>query len=50
MIFKEMDYNGSGNSEVICFKEFDDGTAVAILNVRGSHPCAYIQFEGIEEL
>lgn len=50
MIFKEMDYNGSGNSEVICFKEFDDGTAVAILNIRGSHPCAYIQFKGIEEL
>ena len=50
MIFKEMDYNGSGNSEVIYFEEFDDGTAVAILNVRGSHPCAYIQFKGIEEL
>lgn len=50
MIFKEMDYNGKGKSEIICFKEFDDGTALAVINVRGSHPCCYIQFPEINKV
>lgn len=50
MIFKEMVYNGKGKSEIICFKEFDDGTALAVINVRGSHPCCYIQFPEINKV
>ena len=50
MIFKEMVYNGKNKSEIICFKEFDDGTALAVINVRGSHPCCYIQFPDINKV
>lgn len=29
---------------------YDDGVAYAVFNIRGSHPCAYIQFPGIEKV
>lgn len=47
---KEMEYNGSGKSELLYMEFFDDGTALAVVNTRGMHPCAYITFKGIEEV
>lgn len=46
--YKEMDYNGSGKSELLYHQEFSDGTALAVINCRGSHPCGYIKFPGVE--
>lgn len=46
---KEMAY-GSGKSEVLFRCDYDDGTALAVVNTRGSHLCAYITFPGIEDI
>ena len=48
-IMKEMDYNGSGKTEIL-YVETDGDFALAVLNIRGSHPCAYIQFPEIEKI
>lgn len=48
-IMKEMDYNGSGKTEIL-YIETDGDFALAVLNIRGSHPCAYIQFPEIEKI
>ena len=47
---KEMIYSGNGITELLAIEWFNDGTAYAVVNVRGSHPCAYIQFPGIEKI
>ena len=47
---KEMIYSGNGNTELLHVEWNDHGQALAVVNVRGSHPCGYIQFPGIEKL
>lgn len=47
---KEMIYSGNGNTELLHVEWNDHGQALAVVNVKGSHPCGYIQFPGIEEL
>lgn len=47
---KEMIYSGNGITELLAIEWFNDGTAYAVVNVRGSHPCAYIQFPNIERI
>lgn len=47
---KEMIYSGNGITELLAIEWFNDGTAYAVVNVHGSHPCAYIQFPGIEKI
>ena len=47
---KEMIYSGNGITELLAIEWFNDGTAYAVVNTRGSHPCAYIQFPGIEKI
>ena len=47
---KPMVYSGNGVSELLYSEEVDDGYKLAVYNIRGSHPCAYVQFPGIEEL
>lgn len=50
MEMKKMEYNGSGISEVLYYEKSDDGYGLAVVNTRGSHPCAYVTFPGIEDL
>ena len=47
---KEMIYSGNGRTELLHVEWNDHGQALAVVNVRGSHPCGYIQFPGIEKL
>ena len=49
MRIKEMVYDGSGNTEVL-YQESSGGYGLAVVNTRGSHPCGYITFPGIEKL
>lgn len=44
MELKQMIYGGE--SEVL-YHEEDNGYGIVILNVRGSHPCAYVTYPGI---
>ena len=46
---KQMDYNGNGKSEVLYYYS-DGGFGVAVVNVRGCHPCGYVTFPGIETI
>lgn len=46
---REMKY-GKQTSELLDINWYDDGMAYAVVNTRGSHPCAYIQFPGIEKV
>lgn len=39
---KDMVYNGSGKTELLFATTFND-VDVAIMNIRGTHPCAYIR-------
>lgn len=41
---KEMEY-GNRSQGILCHEKFDFGE-LAIINIRGSHPCAYITFPG----
>lgn len=51
MEMKEMVYNKEDiNSELLYHEDFGDGTALAVVNILGSHPCAYIQFPGINSI
>ena len=47
---EQMVYSGDGISKVLYTEERGKGYRLAVLNIRGSHPCAYVQFPGIEEL
>lgn len=47
---KEMIYSGNGRTELLYVEWNTFGKALAVVNVRGSHPCGYIQFPGIEDL
>ena len=47
---KEMIYSGNGITELLAIEWFNDGTAYAVVNILGSHPCAYIQFPDIEKI
>lgn len=47
MELKQMIY-GSGKSEVLYHEKDTDGYGITILNIRGSHPCAYVTFPGID--
>ena len=47
---KKMIYSGNGITELLAIEWFNDGTAYAVVNTRGSHPCAYIQFPNIEKI
>lgn len=47
---KEMIYSGNGITELLAIEWFNDGTAYAVVNTHGSHPCAYIQFPGVEKI
>ena len=46
---REMKY-GKPVTELLDIDWYDDGMAYAVVNTRGSHPCAYIQFPGIEKV
>ena len=46
---KQMIYDGARKSELLNL--IVDGEFLgAVVNTRGSHPCAYIQFPGIEKV
>lgn len=45
---KEMIYGGEGG--LLGVEDIGDGYKLAIVSVAGSHPCAYVQFPGIENL
>lgn len=45
---KEMIYGGE--SGLLGVEEIFDGYKLAVTNTKGSHPCAYVQFPGIEAL
>lgn len=47
---KEMKYRGDGNSELLYYTKDEEGYGIAVINVRGSHPCGYITFPGIEKV
>ncbi len=47
---KEMIYSGNGKTELLYVEWNTLGQALAVVNVRGSHPCGYIQFPGIADL
>jgi len=47
---KEMIYSGNGKSEILHVEWNNHGQALAVVNVRGSHPCAYIQFPELKEV
>lgn len=47
---KEMIYDGSGKTEVLHVERNEHGQALAVVNVRGSHPCGYIQFPELEKV
>lgn len=47
---KKMIYDGSGKSEILYVEWNSHGQALAVVNVRGSHPCGYIQFPQIDEI
>lgn len=49
MEMKEMIYSGNQISELL-YTDGDEEYKYAILNIRGSHPCAYVQFPGVEKL
>lgn len=46
---KEMKY-GEPGAQLLDINWYGDGMAYAVVNIRGSHPCAYIQFPGIEKV
>ena len=46
---REMKY-GEPVSQLLDVNWYDDGMAYAVVNTRGSHPCAYIRFPGIEKV
>ena len=49
MEMKEMVYSENvKSSEILYHEDFGDGTALAVINILGSHPCAYIQFPVID--
>lgn len=45
---KEMIYGGEGG--LLGVEDIGDGYKLAIVSIAGSHPCAYVQFPGIENL
>lgn len=48
---KEMVYDKEDiNNELLYHEDFGDGTALAVINILGSHPCAYIQFPNINSI
>ena len=44
---KEMKYDAEPITQLLDINWYGDGMAYAVFNVRGSHPCAYIQFPEI---
>lgn len=38
-----MNYTGNGKTSLLFTAMFPDDTAIAVLNVRGGHPCGYIK-------
>ena len=36
-------------TKILYLEKFDDG-AILVLNIRGSHPCAYVQFDSVDFL
>ena len=47
---KEMQYTGNGVTEILYYESYDDGTALMVKNIRGSHPTAYITFPDISKV
>lgn len=47
---KKMQYTGNGESELLYYAKDDEGYGIAVVNTRGSHPCGYITFPGIENV
>ena len=47
---KEMIYSGNGVTEILNEIDYGNGYKGLVLNTRGSFPCGYIQFPGIENL
>ena len=45
---KEMVYGGEGG--LLGVEDLGDGYKFAVVSIAGSHPCAYVQFPGIENL
>lgn len=45
---KEMIYGGEGG--LLGVEDIGDGYKLAVVSIAGSHPCAYVQFPGIENL
>lgn len=45
---KEMIYGGEGG--LLGVEDLGDGYKLAVVSIAGSHPCAYVQFPGIENL
>lgn len=45
---KEMIYGGEGG--LLGVEDVGDGYKLAIISIAGSHPCAYVQFPGLENL
>lgn len=45
---KEMIYGGEGG--LLGVEDIGDGYKLAVVSIAGSHPCAYVQFPGIEDL
>ena len=54
IINKAMVYSGNGKTELIHLSNANfkglGKVWVAVVNTRGSHPCAYVQFDGIAKL
>jgi len=46
---KQMEYDGSGVTRVL-HVENCNGEQIVVLNVRGSHPCAYVSVSLTDEL
>ena len=45
---KEMIYGGEGG--LLGVEDIGDGYKLAVTNTEGTHPCAYVQWPGIEKL
>ena len=53
MEMKKMVYSGDGKTELLYFELVENifykRGILVVINCRGSHPCAYVQFPGIEQ-
>ena len=48
--YKNMEYTGNGKTEVLYYAKDKEGYGICVLNIRGSHPCGYITFPGIDKV